>query len=124
MQVKVLHSAILATCTKLPPAFQTFVLSIFEWWLKTGFAVLGQIHVSFSSGDYVSKFEVQGKQMIKVEPEGLTMIAEQAMIDIAHLLRPAHLQVSHTGPCGQSVASQTADPGEGSSIPARPYTFV
>ena len=36
--------------------------------------------------------------MIKVKPEGLTMIAEQAMIDIAHLLRPAHLQVSHTGP--------------------------
>ena len=62
--------------------------------------------------------------MIKVEPEGLTMIAEQAMIDIAHLLRPAHLQVSHTGPSGQLVASQTADPGEGRLIPARPNIFV
>ena len=44
-------------------------------------------------GDYVSTFEVKGKRMVQVEPEALTMIAEQAMIDIAHLLRPAHLQV-------------------------------
>ena len=42
--------------------------------------------------------------MIKVAPEGLTMIAEQAMIDIAHLLRPAHLQVSHIGPVPGRVA--------------------
>ena len=33
------HSAILLTCTKLPPVFKTFVLSIFEWPLKTGFTV-------------------------------------------------------------------------------------
>ena len=26
--------------------------------------------------------------MLKVEPEGLTLLAEQAMTDIAHLLRP------------------------------------
>ena len=25
------HSALLLTCTKLPPVFKTFVLSIFEW---------------------------------------------------------------------------------------------
>ena len=25
------YSAILSTCTKLPPVFKTFVLSIFEW---------------------------------------------------------------------------------------------
>ena len=31
------HSAILLTCTKLPPVFKTFVLSIFECLLKTGF---------------------------------------------------------------------------------------
>ena len=33
------HSAILFTCTKLPPVFKTFVLPIFEWPLKTGFTV-------------------------------------------------------------------------------------
>ena len=34
------HSAILATFTKLPFVIKTFVLSIFEWPLKTGFTVL------------------------------------------------------------------------------------
>ena len=33
------HSAILLTCTKLPPVFKTYVLSIFEWPLKTSFTV-------------------------------------------------------------------------------------
>lgn len=44
------------------------------------------------TGDYVSTFDVKGKKMLQIEPEALTMVAEQAMIDIAHLLRPAHLQ--------------------------------
>jgi len=44
------------------------------------------------TGDYVSTFEVNGKKVLKVEPEALTLLAEHAMIDIAHLLRPAHLQ--------------------------------
>ena len=33
------HSAVLLTCIKIPNGFQTFVLSIFEWLLKTGFTV-------------------------------------------------------------------------------------
>ena len=33
------HSAILWTCIKLPPVFKTFILSIFEWLLKTGLTV-------------------------------------------------------------------------------------
>lgn len=44
------------------------------------------------TGDYVSTFEVKGKKMLHVEPEALTMLAEEAMVDIAHLLRPGHLQ--------------------------------
>jgi len=44
------------------------------------------------TGDYVSTFDVKGKKCLQVDPEALTMISEQAMIDIAHLLRPAHLQ--------------------------------
>ena len=33
------HSAILLTCIKLPFVIKIFVLSIFEWPLKTGFTV-------------------------------------------------------------------------------------
>jgi len=44
------------------------------------------------TSDYVSTMEVKGKEVLCIEPEALTMIAEQAMVDIAHLLRPAHLQ--------------------------------
>ena len=34
------HSAILSTCIKLPFVIKIFVLSLFEWLLKTGFTVL------------------------------------------------------------------------------------
>ena len=34
------HSAILSTYIELPHGFKTFVFSIFEWPLKTGFIVL------------------------------------------------------------------------------------
>ena len=40
MQVKREHSAILWTFIKLPFVVKTFVSSIFEWALKTGFTVL------------------------------------------------------------------------------------
>ena len=45
------------------------------------------------TSDHVSTFEVKGEKILSVEPQALTMLTEQAMIDIAHLLRPAHLQV-------------------------------
>jgi len=41
--------------------------------------------------DHVSTFEAQGHTFLKVEPEALTLLARQAMHDIAHLLRPGHL---------------------------------
>ena len=41
---------------------------------------------------YVSTFEALGQSFLKVEPEALTLLARQAMTDIAHLLRPGHLQ--------------------------------
>jgi fumarate hydratase class I len=45
------------------------------------------------TSDYVSVVDGPfGKKYLKVEPEGLTLLAKQAMIDIAHLLRPAHLE--------------------------------
>ena len=40
------HSAILLTCVKLPPVSKTFVLSIFEWLLKTCFTLLAFISIS------------------------------------------------------------------------------
>ncbi len=42
--------------------------------------------------DGVSTFEAQGKTFVKVEASALTLLAQEAMRDIAHLLRPGHLQ--------------------------------
>ncbi len=44
------------------------------------------------TGDYVSTDTFNGKKILKVEPEALTLLAAEAMSDIAHLLRPGHLQ--------------------------------
>jgi len=44
------------------------------------------------TSDHVSTLEVNGQEFLKVEPEGLKLLASTAMVDIAHLLRPAHLQ--------------------------------
>ncbi|MFO0694610.1 MAG: fumarate hydratase [Polyangiales bacterium] len=41
--------------------------------------------------DFVSTFEAGGRTFLKVEPEALTLLAREAMRDIAHLLRPGHL---------------------------------
>ena len=42
--------------------------------------------------DFVSTFDAGGKTFLKVEPEALTLLTREAMRDIAHLLRPGHLQ--------------------------------
>lgn len=45
------------------------------------------------TGDFVSTVPGPGGvPILKVEPEALTLLAAQAMTDIAHLLRPGHLQ--------------------------------
>ncbi len=41
--------------------------------------------------DYVSTTQFEGQDILKVEAEGLTMLADQAIRDSAHLLRPSHL---------------------------------
>ena len=41
------HSAILSTFMKLPFVIKIFVLSIFEWPLKTGFTVLPCLQKTF-----------------------------------------------------------------------------
>ena len=44
------------------------------------------------TGDFVSTIEVEGRTVLKVKAEALTLLADQAMRDISHLLRPDHLQ--------------------------------
>ena len=44
------------------------------------------------SGDFVKTIEIDGKKFLKVEEEGIRLLAEQAFMDINHLLRPAHLK--------------------------------
>ena len=44
------------------------------------------------STDYVSLDRFDGEEVLKVAPEALQLLAEQAFIDINHLLRPSHLQ--------------------------------
>ena len=41
--------------------------------------------------DYVSTVEFAGRTVLTVEPEGLKMLADQAIRDASHLLRPDHL---------------------------------
>src|ERR1700752_823507 len=43
------------------------------------------------TGDYVSLGMFEGRRIVKVAPEALTLLARQAFIDSAHLLRPGHL---------------------------------
>jgi fumarate hydratase class I len=40
--------------------------------------------------DYVSVSSFEGKDVLKVDPEGLTVLANQAMRDVSFLLRPEH----------------------------------
>ena len=44
------------------------------------------------TADGVSTGKFEGGEILKVEAEGLTMLADRAIRDSAHLLRPAHLQ--------------------------------
>ena len=43
------------------------------------------------TGDYVSAGTFEGRRIVKVADEALTLLARQAFIDSAHLLRPGHL---------------------------------
>ncbi len=43
------------------------------------------------SGDFVGAATFNGKEVLTVEPEALTLLTAQAFKDISHLLRPGHL---------------------------------
>ncbi len=42
--------------------------------------------------DYVSETEFDGKKILQVKPEGLTLLAREAFRDVSFFLRPAHLK--------------------------------
>ncbi len=42
--------------------------------------------------DYVETVPFNGEELIKVDPDGLKLLADQAMRDTQHLLRPGHLE--------------------------------
>jgi len=44
------------------------------------------------SSDFVGTAKFNGKEVLTVEPEALTLLTAQAFKDISHLLRPGHLQ--------------------------------
>src|ERR1041384_7380800 len=43
------------------------------------------------TGDFVERISVGNRKVLKVEDQALTLLAAEAMRDIAHLLRPGHL---------------------------------
>ena len=48
--------------------------------------------------DGISVQQALGREFLQVEPEVLTQLTATAMHDIAHLLRPAHLQAAALDP--------------------------
>ncbi|MEW6258274.1 MAG: fumarate hydratase [Thermodesulfobacteriota bacterium] len=42
--------------------------------------------------DYITKASFEGRQILKIAPEALTLLADQAFTDTSHLLRTAHLE--------------------------------
>jgi fumarate hydratase class I len=45
------------------------------------------------TGDHVQTTRFDGQTVVKVTAEGLTLLAETAFTDVAHLLRPSHLKL-------------------------------
>ena len=72
MQVKSiaerLHSAVLLTCIKIQHGFQTSVLSIFEWRLKTGFTVCSfcMCDTAFKHLSYWGGHNLYQAKMVKI----------------------------------------------------------
>ncbi|WP_089935172.1 fumarate hydratase [Candidatus Entotheonella palauensis] len=44
------------------------------------------------TSDYVSTTEFEGRDILKIDPAGLTLLAREALDDVTHLLRTSHLQ--------------------------------
>ena len=58
------------------------------------------------SRDHVAAGECDGRPVLKVAPEGLTLLAERAFHDVAFLLRPSHLEAAGRDPQGPGELGQ------------------
>ena len=65
--------------------------------------------------DYVSVSEFEGKEILKVAPEGLTLMAQTAFRDVEFLLRPEHQK---------QVASILSDPEASDNDKYVAFTFL
>jgi hypothetical protein len=59
------------------------------------------------STDFVNITSFDGHDVVKIDLQALTLVAEEAFRDVSHLLRPAHLE---------KVAAILADPGHRKTI--------
>jgi len=64
----------------------------FEEVLDYGDPTTGMKLKKLAGSELISTLNVGGKKVLQVAPEALSLLASQAMVDIAHLLRPSHLQ--------------------------------
>ena len=46
----------------------------------------------FATSNVFVILQFKGRKILEVAPEALTLLTEEAMVDISHLLRPGHLQ--------------------------------
>src|SRR3954467_9732688 len=44
------------------------------------------------TSDYVAPASLDGERIVKIDPQALTLLAQQGFVDCQHLLRPGHLQ--------------------------------
>lgn len=63
-------------------------------WTYTKLFQLGKDQTPYRklTSDHVSMIDMEGRKVLKVEDEALELLTREAMSDIAHLLRPGHLQ--------------------------------
>ncbi len=55
---------------------------------------VGEDHTSYRllSSEYVTSIEVDGRKILKVDPKGLELLAQEAMADVGFYLRTTHLE--------------------------------
>ncbi|VDL16671.1 unnamed protein product [Hymenolepis diminuta] len=89
-------SAMLSRVLASPAISRAFATQVKPFYYQElmGFEKPPYADVTFKkiSGDFVKTTVVNGKKVLEVDGEGLTLLAEQSMLDISHLLRPSHLQ--------------------------------
>src|SRR5580765_942890 len=86
-------SPMVSCSTRMPATVSARVLSMTEF-MYQDMLPLGPDDTPYRllSAEGVSTFEADGQQFLRVHPQALTLLTAEAMREIAHYLRPAHLQ--------------------------------